>query len=198
MRDPSDEIDITRAELDNATREFNAVYGETLAEWSRLEGQLFYWFRFITSMNEKLARAIFYSARNFTARADMLSAAMRAGNLEATVLGFLKETLKKIRMYDEFRNRATHGEAHINLQEGSPSAKQMVIIQGREVSEQAESGMVTMLDLMTATNNFKRLRAYLFEGHPDQEPPLSLLETYQQRVRELPNQAQSIEPNRKS
>jgi len=43
--DPSDELEITKAELDKASSEFESVYGAAIAEWSRLEGQLFYWFQ---------------------------------------------------------------------------------------------------------------------------------------------------------
>lgn len=52
--DSSDELEITKAELGKATREFEIVYGAAIAEWSRLEGRLFYWFQLLTGMNEKI------------------------------------------------------------------------------------------------------------------------------------------------
>jgi hypothetical protein len=192
-----EEIEITKAEIEKATREFNEVYGAALAEWSRLEGQLFYWFNVLTGMDEKTARGVFFSARNFNARADMLEAALDATRPGGPVQALLRTALKKARGYSGFRNSATHGEPHINAQCGSPTAKQLVIIQGRKMSDQAESTMITMLDLMTATNNFRRLNGLLFAARQEDGPkPASLLETYRQQVHELPNQPHSTEPNR--
>ena len=193
---PSDEVRITKAELDKATREFETVYGAALAEWSRLEGQLFYWFQMVTGMNEKMARAVFFSARSFNGRADMLESAIDAATIDAPLRDFLEAALKKAWGYSGFRNAATHGEPHVNLQRDSPTVKQIVIIQGRKMSDEAESTMITMLDLMTATVNFKQLGGLLFAARPEELPLPSLLETYQQRVHELPSQPHSTKPGR--
>jgi hypothetical protein len=78
-----DKVEMADEELDRAKREFSIVYGEAMAEWSSLEGQLFYWFQLVTGMNERLGRAIFFSARSFAARADMLAAALQASDCAA-------------------------------------------------------------------------------------------------------------------
>jgi hypothetical protein len=53
------------------------AYGEALLQWSRLEQYLFFWFEFVTGMEHMIARAVFYSARNFNGRSEMLEAALK-------------------------------------------------------------------------------------------------------------------------
>lgn len=195
MSNPSfGEIEIHDTELAEITREFNVVYGAALAEWSSLESHLFYWFQLLTGMNEKTARAVFFSARSFNARADMLEAALDAESPGGPLQLFLEAALKKARGYSGFRNSATHGEPLIDRQRGSPTAKQFVIIQGRKVHYEAAETMITMLDLTTATINFRQLWEYLFAMHPAEGPRTSSsLERYRQLVLELPNRPHSTE-----
>ncbi len=194
-----DEIKISKAQLAAAVSDFHRLYGAALAEWSRLEGQLFYWFQILTGMDEKTARGVFFSARNFNARADMLEAALDAENPTGPIQDFLEAVLKKARSYSGFRNAATHGEPHINLQRGSATAGQMVIIQGRKVSHEAEATMITVDQLEAAQQKFQALAGYIHAtlphgGHPQQA---SLIEMCRQLVLALPNQAHSTPPDRK-
>jgi hypothetical protein len=193
MADPSkDELEITNPQVVEAARQFHLVYGAAMAEWSRLEGQLFYWFQLLTGMDEKTARAVFFSARNFNARADMLEAALKAENPGGPIQYFLEAALKKARGYSGFRNSATHGEPHINIQRGSPTVGQFVIIQGRKVSYEAEATMITMQHLIAAQKNFQRLAGSLFATYPGDGPTTaSLLETHRELVLQLPNQPHS-------
>lgn len=195
---PSDEIQMTTAQVKEALHQFHQLYGATLAEWSRLEGQLFYWFQVLTGMNEKIARGIFFSARTFNGRADMLEAALDATHPDGPLRAFLIAVLKRARGYSGFRNAATHGEAHINLQRGSPAAGQMVIIQGRKVSEEAEETMITMQDLAAAQKKFSVLANNTFSALPRQGIPHTpaLLQTCRELVLQLPSQAHSTEADR--
>lgn len=195
MTDAPDDgqVKISEVELAAAVRDFHRLYGATLAEWSRLEGQLFYWFQILTGMDEKTARGVFFSARNFNARADMLEAALDATSPGGPIQTFLQATLKKTRSYSGFRNAATHGEPHINLQKGSPTVRQMVIIQGRKVSEEAEATMITMEQLEAARRKFEALAGYVYATLPHRGQPqqASSIEMCRELVLALPNQAHS-------
>lgn len=189
MDDPFEDV-VTDPQVIEAARQFHLVYGAALAEWSRLEGQLFYWFQLLTGMDEKTARAVFFSARNFNTRADMLEAALKAANPGGPIQYFLEAALKKARAYSGFRNSATHGEPHINLQRGSATLGQFVIIQGRKVSHEAEATM--MQHLIAAQKNFARLGSSLFLTFPRGGPkPAALLEEHRELVLQLPNQPHS-------
>jgi hypothetical protein len=189
-----DQIEITNAEIAEAGRQFHLVYGAALAEWSRLEGQLFYWFQRLTGMDEKTGRAVFFAARNFNTRSDMLEAALKAVNPGGPIQLFLQAALKKARGYSGFRNAAIHGEPHINLQRGSKTAGQFVIIQGSKVSFEAEPTMITMQHLIAAQKRFSQLGHSLFETFPHKGPkPASLLEEHRELVLQLPNQPHSTE-----
>jgi hypothetical protein len=192
MESSDDEIEVTKEQATEAVHQFHLLYGAMMAEWSRLEGQLFHWFQFLTGMNEKLARGVFFSAHSFNGRADVLNAALSATYPTGPVKDFLGAVLKKARGYAGFRNAATHGESHINVQRGSPTAGQMVIIQGSKMSDEAEPTMITMRDLAAARDIFETLVAHLFAALPHAAQP-SLLAACRELVLELPNQIRSSE-----
>ena len=82
-----------------------------MSAWGLLESQLFHWFFYISGINnERMARSIYYSAKSFNARADMLEEVVRVAALNEDHAAFLKTAIKKARRYSAFRNSATHGE----------------------------------------------------------------------------------------
>ena len=74
----SREPDIDTLEEDEETvhQRFVLAYGDALLQWARLEQHLFFWFEIITGMDHMMARAVFYSPRNFNGRSEMLEAAI--------------------------------------------------------------------------------------------------------------------------
>ena len=102
---------LQKEQLADASAELYHYYGHVMTRWSQLETALFYWFAKITKMPDGMSRAIFYSARGFAARAEMLEAAVaNATELTPDQLKILKEALKKARSYSAFRNKVAHGE----------------------------------------------------------------------------------------
>ena len=94
-----------------AAHEFYPIYGLALGEWSRLENSLYFWFAHVTKMKHPIGRAIFFSAKSFASRAEMLEAAIEhQDNLSKHQLELIEEIIKKARKYSAFRNRITHGE----------------------------------------------------------------------------------------
>lgn len=70
-------VNVKTEALAQASAEFFHFYGHVMARWASLERAPFYWFAGITGMPEGMARAIFYGARGFGARAEMLEASIQ-------------------------------------------------------------------------------------------------------------------------
>jgi hypothetical protein len=85
-----------------------------------LESAIFRWFQYSTGMSDPLARAVFYSARNFTGRRDMLIAALPFASLAKSEQAFIRTALKKTREYSAFRNQMAHREPILDARKESP------------------------------------------------------------------------------
>lgn len=141
---------------------FVEAFGRTMLNWSFVEQRLFWYFEHVSGMKHQMCRAVFYSARNFTAQADMLAAALSVpGAADDDLRAFLKAALKRARQYQELRNALAHGQAMMDANSGTPVAKRMVFIQGRDVLPIALDKPVTVRQLRIATNNFARLSGHL-------------------------------------
>ncbi len=115
---------INKDRLLDATVDFHIHYGNAMARWAQLENALYLWFSAATAMNDAVGRAIFYSARGFAARAEMLEAAVEhATTLSPEQIEFLKEAIKKARQYSGFRNKVAHGEPRVHLYENEEGEK---------------------------------------------------------------------------
>jgi hypothetical protein len=111
-----------------AEAEFHQLFGQAMANWAHLERFLGYWFTFITKMPRLMALRVFYSARNFNAKADMLEAAIEFANLPAETKAFIKAAVKKARCYNGFRNSIAHGQV---LNYGTLDTQDFLLVQGK-------------------------------------------------------------------
>jgi hypothetical protein len=178
-----------------ALEEFNPAYGLAMASWARLEGALVYWLMATTGMEERLARAIFFSASGFGARHDMLTASIPFSPLDGDVRLFLKTACSKSRKYSGFRNRLAHNEPVFNLRENSPSFKQYILVEGGNIGPEAEERAITVAHLASATNNFRLLRRMMLDVHPTWRHPETSATELREQVHRLPIEASSTEPN---
>ncbi len=187
---------ILKDQLGEATLEFYHFYGHALARWSQLETALYYWFERTTGMQDAMARAIFYGARGFFARAEMLDAAIEhAATLSPTETAFLREALKKAKSYSSFRNKIAHGEPRLNVVEGTPETKlHYTITQGRNTPASGEEA-ISVTELATAADNFHTLAQCIRDmlPFPVKNPKAKSPEECLSLVRSLP-----IEPNNKN
>jgi len=178
--------------FENAHAELHYYYGIALANWSGIERGLFYWFYRTTGMSEAMARAVFYSARSFNGRAEMLEAAV-AHN--PTVLGnelaFIKAATKKAGQFSGFRNRIAHGEPIINVielkdQDGNQASRTIdcSIVQGKSHGPDPATD-VSIKSLTNAAENFHRLQCLLTDALGHDKPHGEYLE----KLRKLPSQA---------
>lgn len=69
-------VTINVKQMEEAKSEFFFVYGLAMSQWADIERGLYYWFAGITGMKAGMSRAIFYGAKGFGSRAEMLEAAI--------------------------------------------------------------------------------------------------------------------------
>lgn len=182
-------ITLNREVVELAKVELHINFGIAMERWSTLERALYYWFGYLTGLKPKIARAIFYSARGFYARTDMLEALIEhvtpSNPLE---IEFLKEALKKAKQYSPFRNKLAHGERHLNVIEGHEHLAHYKIVQGKNMEDP-----ISLSDMATFSDNIGLLHDCLLWMHPKMEKPANAKPPAEclALVRALPNQPNS-------
>jgi hypothetical protein len=179
-------------DVQRALAVFHEQLGKATAAWSSIEEGLFEWFRLCTGLEERLARAVYYSARSFEGRRDMLSAAIPFSLCDEKTRTSIRLCIKRARQYSEFRNRISHG--HIFYYAGNPPRH--VIAEGRALATLfTEQSVVTLEDLKTATINFEELRHLILGFHPDWQHPSVCEQGCLAEIQALPSAANSTEPS---
>lgn len=91
---------------------FYLEYGKAMAAWADLEHALSGWFRLAlcpdNSKNDVNAEGIFYSARSFNGRIDMLKASLNTRNLSAEQRQFVRKAIKRASDYNKLRSKLAH------------------------------------------------------------------------------------------
>ena len=90
---------------------FYLQYGKAMAAWADLERALSDWFRRAIEPDgskDVSAQEIYYSARSFNGRADMLKAASNSSLLTIEERKFVRAALKKATDYNSFRSKLAH------------------------------------------------------------------------------------------
>jgi len=180
-----------------ADDEFHLAYGRALSEWATIEQRLFFWFLFITQMRPDLGRSIFYSARNFNGRMDMLEAAMGKAALDQATSYFLKAAFRKARQFSSFRNNLAHGETMFDGRPDSPYYLKTYLVDGKR-NDGSVDAVATGDTLETARNNFRELSRIIMDGlmiAQGDHSCSSSLEICRQQVLALPSEADSPIPN---
>jgi hypothetical protein len=183
------------AEQTVALKEFHEAFGRALSAWSSVEEGLFEWFKLCASIqNENLARAIFYSARSFAARRDMLVATIPFSPFNKKTREAIRLCLKRARTYSEFRNRFTHGHPSYLQGDHGRCGDEFVFAQGRTYYDHDPDDYITIVDLMAATANFRALADLLLGFHPEFQAPDVCEAGCLAEIQALPNEANSMEP----
>jgi hypothetical protein len=170
---------------------FHQQLGKAVAAWSTIEDGLFEWFKHCTGLEERLARSVFYSARSFEGRRDMLSAAIPFSSCDEKTRTGIRLCIKRARQYSEFRNRISHGHiiyTYIGV------APQHVITEGRALSGAPNTSYVTLEDLKAATINFDGLAYCLLGFHPEWQAPDVCALGCLEEIQALPIAANSKQP----
>lgn len=104
----------------SARDSFHRAYGAAMEAWAQMEHALLAWFLSATGLSEPIGRAVFFSAKSFAGRRDMLDDVIPFSPFDEDVRAFLKAVLKKTKQYSEFRNKAVHGQPVFDVGKGSP------------------------------------------------------------------------------
>ena len=168
---------------------FYAEYGAAMLQWSNLEVFLALWFRNLAMIPDwDMAFAIFFSARSFSGRADMLSAALEHSP-DGPKKQFLQEALLKAIAYNSVRNQLAHGV-------GPLGDNYDTIVPGHRLRK---GGTLKLDGIKAFRQNVKVLRRTLHAYYRDitgEDGGLPLEECLE-RLRQLPNEACSSELSRK-
>jgi hypothetical protein len=178
-----------------ALDEFHQTFGITMAAWAMVEDGLCDWFKLCTGLHEQFARAVFYSARSFAGRRDMLVAAIRFSSCNEKTQTGIRLCVKYARKYSEFRNRIGHGHLTFTHTIQPP---QFVFAQGRSMAgplTAANLDYVTVADLKIAATNFQRLTDCILGFHPGWQAPDVCERGCLEEIRALPIEANSTKPS---
>jgi hypothetical protein len=184
---------------------FYSEFGRALALWAVLESALCDWFIRVTKMRPDMATDVFYSARNFVGRSEMLEAAMGATKLPSIEERLLKAAIRKAVAYNSFRNSLAHGRTIHRFsrgEDGRPVRGQWLLVPGQSKFSPRTHGH-SIEAIRNAAKNFSELASLLSEAYYHLEfawqndieflSPEECLE----RVHALPNQADLATPSRR-
>lgn len=149
-------------EASAAAIEFYRAYGWALSAWARIETNLAYRFQDIIKADIDVALSIYYSARSFAGRTDMLHAALEKSRISEDLRTNLRAIIKKAISYNGFRNLIVHGQPALHCWPGQPQKNRMVLCQGRLQEPEVWSSLVTVEHLLTAAGNFASLARLIF------------------------------------
>ena len=173
------------------TSDFYRAYGHAIAFWAHLESMQSLLFKQVTGMTNEVSRRVFFSAKSYSARADMFDAAVAAANLTAETGLLLRAISKRARSYSGFRNRIVHGDpVFLTTRTGfSTYDREMYLQAQKDGAFVRQTAKTTQKHLENARLNFGAitycaLYAALRYDHPLGEEALALCRV---RVLELPN-----------
>ena len=199
MGNPSNEAPrpLLAQEMGVAEAAFQLAYGRFMQRWARLEQAMFFWFWWLSELPERRARGIFYSAKNFAGRADMLEAALACASVSSGYVTFGRQAIKKARQFNSFRNGTTHGEAIYDMR-----TREYVMLEGKFALPDGIETIVTVRQLEIAAENVREIGKLMFDvrqhasgtAYPAGE--VASPETCLAQVRALPNQADHTPPDR--
>lgn len=183
---------------------FILAYGEALLEWSYVENRMYRWFRHLAKLQDGMARAVFFSARSFQGRSDMLAAAIE----QATFAGprgligrqAISEALDKAISYSKFRNALAHGMV---ISEYSEKGRRELLVQGKHPVHMHSATGVTIDQLKIAGKNFAALANDLSQSlrmYEHKDRPVARQRQLQEcveRLLMLPNEPECEKPSQK-
>lgn len=191
-----------------AEREFHLYYGGALAAWTQLEGHLSHLFESVTEMHPLMASHIFFSARSFQGRIEMLHAAIRiAGYIQkgrSEGVNTLHAIARKAETWSKSRNSLAHDVPRLDLKPGSISAGQYVITSGKatwshpDMAQGYFDNRITLEHMKIMRENFKKLSGMISPFLTELSwPPPEQLRTLREQVLQLPQFPYSNEPTPK-
>ncbi len=182
--------------VEAAEREFHLHYGGALAAWTCIESHLSHLFELVTRMPVIMASHIFFSARSFQGRIEMLEASVRAArhaqNPNTTGLDAIQTILKKSEIWSKSRNSLAHDIPAIDLKPGSLSSWQFIIKKGKTIWSRPDlpeisEDRVTVSQMIVMRENFLTLGDLIMAIWSEMTwPPAERLREIREQVMQLP------------
>jgi hypothetical protein len=189
----------------NQEIEFFYTFGVALNQWAFIERALCDWFQLLTGMTIVNAEYVFYSARSFQGRSDMIEKIL-SSQTHAFLGPFLEDALRLTANYNGFRNRLAHGKIGFHHSPSSFGEGQYKLTEPLPVriSGTAEKPIIrfaqefTLDEIRIAGMNFSRLASILWDAlNAAKGTPQPSLKEYQEQVAQLPKEPYSNQPSRK-
>ena len=140
---------------DGPSPEFLQAYGGAMSEWANVELMLCFWFRRLGGILDwNAATQVFFSARSFTGRADMLLAVIPLAPIEEGYRELVSDIMMKALGYNSVRNQLAHGFVHWMGGEDTVAS----------ASKWTEPGTINLQDLRNAEQNFAELRRIIHQS----------------------------------
>ncbi len=186
---PSAKPPPTRKQIEDI---FYRRYGRALAAWAAIESILAMWFTWACNANDNsryYLQEVFFSARSFNGRLEMLKAAFSTPIRDKPLIEFFSEAVKITEGYSSFRNILAHRVTMFHT-------GRVLLVEGNDVFFQKKNP-ITDRHLVIATKNFIRLRRVWLMSLPAMVPrPLLTPKEGLERIRALPALAHSNELSR--
>lgn len=179
--------------------EFILNFGEALLEWSYVENRIYKWFHHLTGMSDRLARATFFSARSFAARAEMLSAVVDEsdfkGAASAEARDFIVDAITKSLAYTRLRNAMAHG---LPIRWVASEGTTDLLVQGKTATHLHATTGLTVSTFKLASKNFESLAIFIQAGLGFyRAEQLQQLQECHERLALLPNEPEKATPSQK-
>jgi hypothetical protein len=191
----SDEaIDSYLEDTAKAEAPFFEAYGRAVLAWAELEDMQVLLFRQMTGMPPNIARPVFYSAKSYSARADMFEAAISPSHLSDPEKRLAQVLCRKARSYCGFRNHIVHENTVCSSIRHKEGYDHTIHIQAPKHPKTApDVPKVNLVQLENAKINFRSLTyCFLYAVMRVKTPAgQEVLDLCQARVLELPKLPES-------
>jgi hypothetical protein len=108
-------------------REFYVTYGRAMAAWAGLESALCSLFVRLTDTRLALGTAVFYSAKSFRGKAEMIGACVEHVRMVPAGKHFLEKVVGVASTYSQTRNSLAHDEHAWEVHEGESAFVEITI-----------------------------------------------------------------------
>lgn len=136
---------------------FYLQYGRAMANWAQLENSMAGVFSRLTKIEGRMSGDIFYSARSFLGRADMLHACVPHARTLPAGREFLTRSINRAMGYAGFRNRLAHNMHTLYLGNDETGGKRA----SRKIISGVEGPDHDAREIENASLNFSYLGALL-------------------------------------
>ena len=139
---------------------FYAALGRCTGRWSGIEHNLSRHFGALAKLPYPAAARIFFSARSFQGRYDMLSCLVDGMSGPPGLRNYYRSLLARVRTYNVTRNMYAHDAIAFNCDPRSPRHRQLNILPANLVDGTTKT-VLGLIELETVAKNFSHLIALL-------------------------------------